>query len=204
MNKKYCQDNPALLHSEMTKQLNHIAEILRHGISSLEQNDIQVLNDLEQISKDFADLETLVSTYFLNCLLTEYTKSSKELSRAVHRLSLKGQQALIVLEKNDPVAPFTNGGTSINAQISSPLLESIFHPGSKLHEGAVLIKSDTVISAGNALPLSQQIFWDRLFDHNEASAVGLSERCDALILLVSAKGATSFCLNGNLYPFSTA
>lgn len=204
MNNKNCRDNPALLQAEMAKQLNRVAEILRHGISTFDQNDIQILNDLEEISKEFADLEMLVSTYFLNCLLTEYTESSKELSRAVHKLSLKRQQALIVLEKSDPVTPHIQGGTPINAQISSPLLESIFYPGSKLQQGAVLIKADTVLSAGNVLPVTQQIFWDRLFDLNEASAVGLSERCDALILLVAANGTTSFCLEGNLYPYTTA
>ncbi|GIO29173.1 MULTISPECIES: diadenylate cyclase [Paenibacillus] len=204
MIKKNCQNDPTLLHEEMTKQLHHIAGMLQDSISAFGQNDIRILNDLEEISKEFAELETLVSTYFLNCLLSEYTSSSSELSRAVHRMSLKGQEALIVLEKSDPVAPYIKGGTAINAQISSPLLESIFHPGSRLQSGAVLIQADKVVSAGNMLPVTEQIFWDRLFDINEASAVGLSERCDALILLVSGKGATSFCLDGNIYPFSTA
>lgn len=138
----------------------------------------------------------------MNSLLSEYTNFTHEISRAIHKLSIKGHSALIVIEKSDPVAPHIDEGTPIHARISSPLLESIFNPESQLHNGAVYIKEDSIISASNVLPTSKEIFWNRMFDVREMSAVGLSERCDALILIVSEMGSSSFCIGGNLYPFT--
>ncbi|KIL35530.1 hypothetical protein SD71_12775 [Cohnella kolymensis] len=202
MNEITCESDFTHLRTEMTKKLAVIAKKLEHDILTIDQNNIQILNDIEEISKGLADLESRTSTYFLNCLLAEYTEYSAELSRTIHKLSLNRHGALIVIEKNDPVSPLINGGTSIQARVSSQLLESIFHPESPLHKGAVLLQSDLIISAANQLPFTQQIFWDRSFDPREMAAVGLSEQCDALILLVSDKGSTSFCVGGRLYPFS--
>ncbi|MBO9600460.1 MAG: diadenylate cyclase, partial [Cohnella sp.] len=69
---------------------------------------------------------------------------------------------------------------------------------------AVLIRSDSIVSASNALPTTQVVYWNRTFDVRESAAVGLSERCDALVLVVSDKGSTSFSIGGNLYPFSAS
>lgn len=192
------------LRMEMAKKLDQIAKTLKDKIISFEPNNIQILNDIEKISKDLSDLEATTSTYFLNSILAKYTEHSSEISRAIHKLRMKRHGALIVIEKNDPVSPLISGGTSVNARISSQLLESIFNPESQLKSGAVLIQSDMIISADIKLPYTEQIFWDRSFDVHEVSAVGLSEQCDALILLVSDKdGTTSFCLGGEIYPFSS-
>ncbi|WP_136605876.1 diadenylate cyclase [Paenibacillus dokdonensis] len=204
MDRNYCTGDYPLLRNDLTDKLTHIEAILEQDIATLEQNDIQILNDIEEITKGLSELESITSTYFLNCLLTEYTDYSKEISRSIHKMSLNCQKALIVLEKNDPVAPLVKDGTPINAKISSQLIESIFHPESQLSHGAVLIQSDMVVSASNVLPVSSQIFWDRFFDIRELSALGLSEICDALILLISKDKSTLFCLNGNMFPFSTS
>ncbi|MWV42345.1 hypothetical protein GRF59_01765 [Paenibacillus sp. HJL G12] len=203
MDKNYCTGDYPLLRNDLTDKLAHISTILEQDIATLEQNEIQILNDIEEISKGLSELESITSTYFLNCLLAEYSDHSKEISRSIHKMSLKGQQALIVIEKNDPVAPLIKDGTPINAKISSQLIESIFHPESPLSQGAILIQSDMVVSASNVLPVSSQIFWDRFFDIRELSALGLSELCDALILLISKDKSTLFCLNGTMFPFST-
>jgi len=204
MERHYCTGEFPLLRSDLTDKLTQIAAVLEHDIAMLEQHDIHILNDIDEISKGLSELESITSTYFLNCLLTEYTNFSKEISRSIHKMSLKGQEAMVVLEKNDAVAPLIKDGTPINAKLSSQLLESIFHPESPLSHGAVLIKSDMVISAANVLPVSGQIFWDRFYDVRELSALCLSEVCDALILLISKDKSTLFCLNGNLFPFSTS
>lgn len=199
---RLCIGNSKPLYLDITKKLSVIEEILNLTIIKLEQDDIEILNDFEEISKSLGDLETIISTYLLNCLLSEYTDSSKQVSNSIHKLSSKKQGALIVIEKDDPVLPYISDGTPINAQISSALLESIFQEESTLKNGAVLIKSNLIVSAANKLPLTEQIFWDRMFDYREISAIGLSERCDALILLIYENGTTSFSLDGNIYPFS--
>lgn len=204
MDRNYCTGEFPLLRNDLTDKLTQMAALLEQDIATLEHNDIQILNDIDTIAKGLSELESISSTYFLNCLLSEYTDHSKEISRSIHKMSLNGQEALIVLEKNDPVSPLVKDGTPMNAKISSQLLESIFHPESQLSHGAVLIKSDMVVSASNVLPISSQIFWDRFYNVRELSALGLSEQCDALILLISKDKSTLFCLHGNLFPFSTS
>ncbi|TJY41322.1 hypothetical protein E5161_12915 [Cohnella pontilimi] len=197
-----CHGDFTQLRSEMTKKLAAICKTLEHDILTIEQYNIQILNDIEDILKDLSELKSTTSTYFITGLLTEYTENTAEISRAILTLSLKRYGALIVIEKQEPVSPLIRAGTPVQAQISSHLLESIFHPESPLHDGAVLIREDMVLSAANQLPTTNQIFWGRAFDPREMSAVGLSERCDALILIISDSGSTSFCIDGSLYPFS--
>ncbi|MBB6633370.1 diadenylate cyclase [Cohnella thailandensis] len=192
----------ASLRAELAKMLTDISETLNVELSQFEPGHIRLLNVIGDISKKFSAMESLTSTYYLEGLLSEHTASNKEISRAVHRLSTKGHAALIVIEKNDSVLPYLSGGTPIQARISSQLLETLFHPASEFHEGAVLIQGETIVSAGHALPLTEEIFWDRMYDVRELSAVGLSERCDALVLLVSDSGATSVGSDGKLIPVS--
>ncbi|RUS45125.1 diadenylate cyclase [Cohnella sp. AR92] len=194
--------NLPLLRKELAKKLAGISETLELELTQFEQNNIRFLNAIEDISRKFAAMETLTSTYLLDGLLSEHTGKSKEISRAIHRLGSKGYSALIAIERNDSVLPHISGGTPIHARISSQLLETLFHPASGLQEGAVLIQGDTIVSAANILPLTKAIFWDRMYDVRELSAVGLSERCDALLLLISNSGATSVVLDGKLISVS--
>ncbi|MBW7453887.1 diadenylate cyclase [Paenibacillus sepulcri] len=193
----------SLLRTELIKKLTRIEEILKNVIFTFEQDRVQLLSDIDDISKRFSESVSVASTYFLNSILSEYTNHYKEISFAMHHLSSKRQGALIVIQREDLIAPLISQGTPIFAKISTPLLESIFLPESPLHAGAVLIQGDMIISAANVLPLTDQIFWDRSFNARELAAIGLSERSDALILLVFDNGLTSFCLDGHLYPFST-
>ncbi|GIP37040.1 hypothetical protein J31TS4_03200 [Paenibacillus sp. J31TS4] len=202
MKKTHCKNDNKKFGLDMTEKLSEISKTLELDISTIEQNNISILNDIDDISKELSELESTAAMYFINCLLTEYSKESAEISQAIHKLSRLRHGALIVIEKNEPVSPWITGGIPINARVTSQLLESIFNPKSQLYDGAVVVKQNLIVSAANQLPFTEQIFWDRMFDPREMSAVGLSERCNALILLVSENGSTSFCINGSLYPFS--
>ncbi|MFP3670953.1 diadenylate cyclase, partial [Priestia sp. SIMBA_032] len=80
------------------------------------------------------------------------------------------------------------------------LLESIFYPGNPLHDGAVLVKNNHIVSAANILPLTKSTEVDPELGTRHRAAIGLSEKSDALILVVSEEtGRTSFALNGILY-----
>ncbi|WP_046679399.1 DNA integrity scanning protein DisA nucleotide-binding domain protein [Paenibacillus sp. DMB20] len=171
------------------------------NISKLDQHDIHIIDRVQKISRELLEIEMTASTYLLNRLLSKYTKSNNELSLAIHKLSSHRHGALMVIEANDPVSPLIKEGIPINAVITSQLLESIFHPGSTLRNGAVLIVDDFIASASNVLPLTEKIFWDRTADIRELSAIGLSELSDALIILITDNGSTYFSLAGNLFPF---
>lgn len=204
MNKNKMNDDFSQLRIEINEKLTEIEKKVNQNIATLSHNDIRIIDIVQKLSRKLLELETTASTYLLNRLLSKYTKCSTELSLAIHKLSRKRQGALIVIEASDPVAPFLHGGIPINAVITSQLLESIFQPDSLLQEGAVLIQSDLLVSASNTLPLTEQIFWDRAADIRELSAIGLSEKCDALIILITDGGTTYFSLEGNLFPFSAS
>lgn len=204
MNKNKMNDDFSQLRIEINEKLTEIEKKVHQNIATLSHNDIRIIDIVQKLSRKLLELETTASTYLLNRLLSKYTKCSTELSLAIHKLSRKRQGALIVIEASDPVAPFLHGGIPINAVITSQLLESIFQPDSLLQEGAVLIQSDLLVSASNTLPLTKQIFWDRAADIRELSAIGLSEKCDALIILITDGGTTYFSLEGNLFPFSAS
>ncbi|EJW15833.1 hypothetical protein PAV_7c02090 [Paenibacillus alvei DSM 29] len=204
MNKNKMNDDFSQLRIEINEKLTEIEKKVNQNIATLSHNDIRIIDIVQKLSRKLLELETTASTYLLNRLLSKYTKCSTELSLAIHKLSRKRQGALIVIEAGDPVAPFLQGGIPINAVITSQLLESIFQPDSLLQEGAVLIQSDLLVSASNTLPLTEQIFWDRAADIRELSAIGLSEKCDALIILITDGGTTYFSLEGNLFPFSAS
>lgn len=197
-----CNSDLSELRNQTVQKLTNIEKKVSENITKLDEHDIHIIDRVQKISRELLEIEMTASTYLLNRLLSKYTKSNNELSLAIHKLSSHRQGALMVIEANDPVSPLIKEGVPINAVITSQLLESIFHPGSALRNGAVLIVDDFIVSASNILPLTDKIFWDRAADIRELSAIGLSEISDALIILITDNGSTYFSLEGNLFPFS--
>lgn len=113
-------------------------------------------------------------------------------------------EPLIIIEREKSLEAYIQSGIEIQAHLTVPLLESIFYPGNSLHDGAVLVKNNHIISAANILPLSQQALTsNRKLGTRHRAAIGLSEVSDALIFVVSEEtGITSFALDGTLYTFS--
>jgi diadenylate cyclase len=107
--------------------------------------------------------------------------------------------ALIVLAGRQPLDPHVEGGVVVKGRISTPLLFSIFHPATPGHDGAVVIDRDRIEMLGVYLPLSHNL--DRIGKGGtrHAAALGLSEVCDALILVVSEeRGTISLAEQGTL------
>jgi diadenylate cyclase len=78
-------------------------------------------------------------------------------------------------------------------------LTTIFTPYSPLHDGAVIVRGDTVIGAGCILPLSQAHISDRTLGTRHRAALGLAEETDAIVLVVSEETATiSVAVDGRL------
>ena len=62
------------------------------------------------------------------------------ITTAIQHLSARKHGALIVVERNETLEALIQTGTTLNAHLTAPLLESIFYPGNPLHDGAVLVK----------------------------------------------------------------
>lgn len=92
---------------------------------------------------------------------------------------------LFVLAREIRLKSVKEQATTINAEISSSLLVSIFNPGSPLHDGAVIIQNDIIEAAGCILPLSDNPNIDPLLGTRHRAALGITEESDAVVVVVS-------------------
>jgi diadenylate cyclase len=123
----------------------------------------------------------------------------EELSEAVHYLAEHRIGALIVIEREDDTSQHTVQGTALDAKLSDRLMVSIFERHNPLHDGAVLIRDERVHSAGNILPISENANLPGELGTRHRAAIGLSERCDALVVVVSEeRGEASIVFNGRI------
>ncbi|WP_459501649.1 sporulation-specific diadenylate cyclase CdaS [Bacillus sp. C1] len=183
--------------------IDEIAHTLQNMKIALDHNDECILCKVEDIQKMLLHIQATTASYYVKTYLSPYTDCYMHLLTAIHHLSEKRHGALIAVEREQSLGPSIQPGIQLNAQLTAPLLESIFYPGTSLHDGAVLVKNNHIISAANILPLSQQtLTTDRKLGTRHRAAIGLSEISDALVLVVSEEtGKTSFALAGTLYTF---
>ena len=125
----------------------------------------------------------------------------KELIESVKFLSKSHTGALIVFQK-DLSNTYTDVGTRLNADLSTELLLTIFHPNTPLHDGAVVIDGHKIISAGVLLPLTEDPKLSWKYGTRHRAAIGMSESGDAACLVVSEEtGDVSVALDGTLRKY---
>jgi len=120
-------------------------------------------------------------------------------AEAVERLSRSGIGAIVAIEREVSLEEYVQSGSEMHAKVSADLLATIFTPYSPLHDGAVIIRGDTIVGAGCILPLSQASLIARSLGTRHRAALGLSEETDALVIVVSEETATiTAAQNGKL------
>lgn len=125
----------------------------------------------------------------------------KELVEAVKFLSKTHTGALIVFQ-SDLSNTYYDVGTKLNADLSTELLLTIFHPNTPLHDGAVVINGSKVISAGVLLPLTEDPKLSWKYGTRHRAAIGMTETSDAACLVVSEEtGDVSIALDGTLKKY---
>ncbi len=134
------------------------------------------------------------------------TTTDEEQSRVIESVALAASNmaqsrtgALIVMERTTRLGEFISTGTMLDANVSSGLLENIFVPNTPLHDGAVVIRNNKIVTAGCILPLTANNNLSRDLGTRHRAAIGLSEVTDAVIIVVSEEtGKISIALNGSL------
>ena len=97
---------------------------------------------------------------------------------------------------------FSDVGTKINADISQELILTIFHPNTPLHDGAMVIRDNKIVSAGVLLPLTEDPKLSWKYGTRHRAAIGMSEVTDSACLVVSEEtGDVSISLGGELKKF---
>lgn len=127
-------------------------------------------------------------------------KSVNEIVNACSRMSAVKTGALIVIENNVPTGEFTQkSGTMLDSEISEQLLINIFWKNTPLHDGAVVIKNDRIISAACVLPSTEKEIGRELGTRHRA-AVGASEVTDATVVVVSEEtGNITAVVDGKMH-----
>lgn len=117
-------------------------------------------------------------------------QAAETIAQAVSNMVRKRIGALIVVKGEDPLDRHLSGGIPLNGALSQPLLESIFDPHSTGHDGAVVIEDNRVAHFGCHLPLSRDAGGFGPLGLRHTAALGLSERSDALCVVVSEERGT--------------
>lgn len=112
------------------------------------------------------------------------------LARSLGDLARANIGALVVIRGRDAIARHLVGGEDVDGRLSEPLLKSIFDPHSIGHDGAVIIDGQRIDKLGCHLPLSKNLEKLPRSGTRHAAALGLSERTDALCLVVSEERGT--------------
>ena len=106
--------------------------------------------------------------------------------------------ALIVITGKSELNDQINTGEQINAKISSSLIQTIFFKNSPLHDGAIILRENSIAAAGCILPLTQKEL-DKTLGLRHRAAVGITEATDAIAIVVSEeKGTISFTKGGEI------
>ena len=116
-----------------------------------------------------------------------------EVARACGLLATDHYGALIVIERETALGEIAETGVMLHADLTADLLRTIFIPRSPLHDGAVIVRGETIVAAGAVLPLAETtILPAERFGTRHRAAVGIAEQTDAVVVVVSEEtGQTS-------------
>ncbi|MFO0832249.1 MAG: diadenylate cyclase CdaA [Phycisphaerales bacterium] len=131
-------------------------------------------------------LVRLGETSFLRSTPKDITYIVGEVADAARYLSRSRFGALIAMERQTKLGGLVEGGTRMNAELSSSLIQTIFFPGSALHDLACVVSGRVILAAGVQLPLADPTDMpDPSLGSRHRAAVGLSQECDAIVVVVS-------------------
>ncbi len=155
---------------------------------------------LEQLGRTnfFASLMPFDNTKSSRGLFSD--KTMQEIIKACYEMGKVRTGALIVIEQNQSLAPYERTGIEVDALLSSQLLINIFEHNTPLHDGAVIVRGDRVVSATCYLPLSDNMGLSKELGTRHRAGVGISEVTDSLTVIVSEEtGYVSVAYEGELY-----
>lgn len=118
---------------------------------------------------------------------------------AVERMAKRKIGALIAVERTSEAGAIVETGVALDAVVTSELIETIFWPGSALHDLGMMISEDRVRAAGCQFPLADSDDVDRTLGSRHRAAIGMSDETDAIVIVVSEEtGTVSVAFHGRL------
>ena len=153
----------------------------------------EIRNALEQLGKK------QILTRHRTLTLDEREKVVYEIMNSIDYLKKTRIGGLIVIEREISLNDYIQKSKSLNAEISSELLISIFFPRNPLHDGGVIIQGNKITSAGAVFPISLNGKINKKLGTRHRAALGISEESDCIAIVVSEEtGKISMAINGML------
>jgi diadenylate cyclase len=129
----------------------------------------------------------------------QVAETIEEIITAASQLAKARVGAIIVVEREIGLRNYVESGIPVDALVSYDLLTTVFQPKSPLHDGAVIIQEDRIAAAACFLPLTVNPKLDRDLGTRHRAAIGLTEECDAVAIVVSEeRGEVSLSLRGRI------
>ncbi len=142
--------------------------------------------------------------YNYNTTDEELLISATEMVKACQNMAKNDVGALIIIAPTEIPPHILDTGTALDATISSGLLESIFSTKGPLHDGAVVVLGNRIISAGCFLPLSQEVTLAKDLGTRHRAAIGITEESDVFAIVVSEEsGIISVVQGGTIKRYMT-
>ncbi|GGA49878.1 diadenylate cyclase CdaA [Psychrobacillus lasiicapitis] len=130
----------------------------------------------------------------------EKSRLIEAMTKSVSYMAKRRIGALISIERETGLNEYIETGIQLNAHLTSELMINIFIPNTPLHDGAVIVQKNNIVSAACYLPLSESPFISKELGTRHRAAIGLSEVTDAITIVVSEEtGAVSLTSNGDLH-----
>ena len=150
-------------------------------------------------STNFSNKRNFIRRFtFLKQEALSSTMDIDSLLKACLNMSSTKTGALIILKRNNSLDFIKSSGDKMNIELNQPILESIFYKNSTLHDGAIVIEDNQIVATRVILPVSNERNIPLRFGLRHRAAVGISEKTDALALVVSEEtGAISYIKNGD-------
>ncbi len=181
-------------------QLELINWILGQGLLVAAFSLIVVLQpELRRVLERVGRTGTLVAHPFGMVTLEQTQQMIGEVVASANELSARLWGALIVVQRQGGLDEFASTGTRLEASLSRDLMVTVFHPGSELHDGAILVNGTQVVAAHVMLPLSNELGPQDHVGTRHRAGLGITETSDAVAVIISEEtGGISIAVDGRL------
>lgn len=191
------------IQDELQRRLRVIARVAS-SCARLLRDEVpceRLLDEIARLCKLGSETEAKLLAYHLQTCLLPQIAALREICAAARSLAERRYGALVAVQRADPLTRFAQPGILLDARLSTFLLQSVFYPGNPLHDGGVLVAGERVMAAGCLFPLCKAVESStEPLGLRHRAALGLSQVCDALVIVVSEEtGRISLARGGRLY-----
>lgn len=161
-----------------------------------------------EVKKYFWDVHSVKGSSSEKSATEVYSQAETErcianIIKALQNMSKKNVGALIVLSRGSLPKQVLQSGVTINAEISTQMIEGVFFPKAPLHDGAMIIHGHKIQAAGCFLPLTQKTSYPKEYGTRHRAGIGITEVANVISLVVSEEtGIISIIKQGNVTRYA--